>query len=138
MRKDGFSAPRELHKPFLPLDLAILCADSAVPRVDNEGISRVWVDLPEVRYDENDRRSLKGNRPRYAEASFREAKNIPTIGVIPTYRAGWEFLDTADYLEISEHLSKLQKHLVGRSTTQFTESGLQIFSDMFDFKEVVA
>ena len=133
MVEDGYNGANGFQKPFLPIDLALLCADSAWWVEDSDGIPRIHIDLPSVPELDNENSAARPHRPYFTTRGFDAVGDVQAIGVIPTYRAGWEFIETADYLDVSEDLLKLKKHLIGRSITHFTDEGMELFSEMFGY-----
>lgn len=93
------------------------------------------IDLPSVQED----RFYNSNqqpRPYYARSGFAAKKSVYALGVVPIYSQGWSFLSTEPYLNAPEELLAVGKHIAGRSASNMSAEGFEIFVKFFGYKKI--
>lgn len=116
---------------ILPFELAVLCADKVWWSEEN-GRTVAYADLPAVEADRATERDR--NRPSYTKRSFEECKNVRLWGIVPVFSRGWNFMQTAGYLDIREDILQIAKSLGGRSAASLTKQGQEKFLEVFDYQ----
>ncbi len=119
----------------VPFDLALLCADKIWWKKENHRLT-AYANLPPV--DRLEVTYNNDNRPYYTRTEFKAHHDVKLWGIAPIFSEGWSFMQTELYLDIPEEIRQIGDNISGRSATNLTEEGLEMFLEAFDYRIITA
>lgn len=119
---------------MLPIDLALIAGESVRWRRNDNGVWRVFADLPAVDTAIDHPR----DRPQFTAASFSPKYDVPVRGILPIFRQGWLRLVQVRHIDMPPLLAELAPTLFGRAAVLVPSDAMEALKDLLGYEEITS